>query len=218
MTDIVDITPPVRYSFAERSAARLNLSKSRFFLVLGLGAQLETGQNPLPATLSSCSRPNVVLKVVRLASKEKFWSRDQNSRILIELKGRQLPKSRIATANRIVSAIGGLFAHVHYTAYHDLAPYQIPKELIRDTELSVEQVEELEAPTGRDPSPFGIRARLGSFVIIPEPPTATRRLGGTVPLRSATMLNCVPLDCSEPDAKVETPSMEHTLQVCLRAD
>ena len=138
MTDIVDITPPVRYSFAERSAARLNLSKSRFFLVLGLGAQLETEQNPLPATLSSCSRPNVVLKVVRLASKEKFWSRDQNSRILIELKGRQSPKSRIATANRIVSAIGGLFAHVHHTAYHDLAPYQIPKELIRDTELSVE--------------------------------------------------------------------------------
>src|SRR5258707_13595558 len=155
MTDIVDITPPVRYSFAERSAARLNLSKSRFFLVLGLGAQLETGQNPLPATLSSCSRPNVVLKVVRLASKEKFWSRDQNSRILIELKGRQLPKSRIATANRIVSAIGGLFAHVHYTAYHDLAPYQIPKELIRGTELSVEQVEELEARTGET------RTRLG---------------------------------------------------------
>ncbi len=173
MTDIVDITPPVRYSFAERSAARLNLSKSRFFLVLGLGAQLETEQNPLPATLSSCSRPNVVLKVVRLASKEKFWSRDQNSRILIELKGRQSPKSRIATANRIVSAIGGLFAHVHHTAYHDLAPYQIPKELIRGTELSVEQVEELEARTGRDPYPFGIRARLGSFVIIPEPPTAT---------------------------------------------
>ena len=172
MTDIVDITPPVRYSFAERSAARLNLSKSRFFLVLGLGAQLETEQNPLPATLSSCSRPNVVLKVVRLASKEKFWSRDQNSRILIELKGRQSPKSRIATANRIVSAIGGLFAHVHHTAYHDLAPYQIPKELIRGTELSVEQVEELQARTGRDPYPFGIRARLGSFVIIPEPPTA----------------------------------------------
>jgi hypothetical protein len=173
MTDIVDITPPVRYSFAERSAARLSLSKSRFFLVFGLGAQLGTEENPLPATLSTCSKPNAVLKVVRLASKERIWSHDVNARILIELKGRQSPKSSAAAANRIVSAIGGLFAHVHHTAYHDLAPYQIPRELIKGTEVSLERLEELETRTGRDPYPTAIRARLGSFVTIPEPHTAT---------------------------------------------
>jgi hypothetical protein len=173
MTDIVDITPPVRYSFAERTAARLSLSKSRFFLLLGFGVGLGTEENPLPATLCSCSEPSVVLKVVTLISKKKIWSHSENARVLIELRGRQSPKSRVAAANRVVSAIGALFSHVHHTAYHDLAPYQIPKELMKGTEVSVEQVEEVEARTGRDPYPFGIRVRLGSFVIIPEPPTAT---------------------------------------------
>jgi len=32
----------------------------------------------------------------------------------------------------------------------------------------------------------------------------SRGPGGAVPLRSATLLSCVPLDGSEPDAKVET--------------
>jgi len=114
-----------------------------------------------------------VLKVVRLASEKKIWSHSENARILIELKGRQSPKSRIATANRIVSAIGGLFAHIHHTAYHDLAPYQIPRELIENAEVSVELLQELEALTGRNPHPAGILNRLGSFVIIPEPHTAT---------------------------------------------
>ena len=108
MNDIVDITPPVRYSFEERSAARLTLSKSRFFLVLGLGAGLGTEENPLPATLCTCSKPNAVLKVATVASKEKIWSHRENARILIELRGQQSAKSRVATANRIVSAIGGL--------------------------------------------------------------------------------------------------------------
>jgi hypothetical protein len=173
MTGFVDITPPVRYSFAERSAARLSLSKSRFFLVLGLGAHFETEQNPLPATLVTCSKPNIVLKVVRLASQERLWSHNERARILIELKGRQSPRSRVATANRIVSAIGGLFAHVHHTAYHDLAPYQIPRELVKGTEVSEEKVEELEAHTGRNPYPAGIQVRLRSCVIIPEQLTAT---------------------------------------------
>lgn len=39
-----------------------------------------------------------------------------------------------------------------------------------------------------------------------------------MPLRSATLLSCVPLDGSEPDAKVETLSLERTLHVCLDAD
>jgi len=172
MTDIVDITPPVRYSFAERSAARLRLSRSRFFLLLGLGASLETEQNPLPATMTTCSKPNVVLKVVRLASKDRFLSHSENARVLIELKGRQSPKSYIATANRVVSAVGALFSVVHHTSYHDLAPYQIPKELIEGTEVRVEQLEELEARTGINPC-SDIRIRLGSFVTIAEFHTAT---------------------------------------------
>jgi hypothetical protein len=120
---IVDISPPIQYSFAERRAARLSLGKSRFFLVLGLGSQLGSEQNPLPPTLCTCFKPDALLRVVRLVSKERIWSHNENARICIELKGRQTPKSRVATANRIVSAIGGLFAQVHHTAYHDLAPY-----------------------------------------------------------------------------------------------
>jgi hypothetical protein len=69
--------------------------------------------------------------------------------------------------------MGGLFSYVHHTAYHDLAPYQIPKALIDGGEVSVEQLEELEARTGGGPYPEGILARLGSFVIIAERDTAT---------------------------------------------
>jgi len=175
MTDIIDLTPPPRYSLAEREAARLSLSKSRFFLILGLGAQLGTKQNPLPPTLSTCPKSNAVLKVVTLASenKERIWSRSMNTRILVELKGRQSPNSLFSRANKIVSAIGGLFSHVHHTAYHDLAAYQIPKDLIQDGEVSAELLEELDAFTGRDSYPNGLRTRLGSCVIIPEPHTAT---------------------------------------------
>jgi hypothetical protein len=170
---IVDISPPIQYSFAERRAARLSLGKSRFFLVLGLGSQLGSEQNPLPPTLCTCFKPDALLRVVRLVSKERIWSHNENARICIELKGRQTPKSRVATANRIVSAIGGLFAQVHHTAYHDLAPYQVPRELIKGTEIRVELLERLKALTGREPHPAGIRGRLGSFVVIPDPPMAT---------------------------------------------
>jgi len=170
---IVDISPPIQYFFAERRAARLSLSKSRFFLVLGLGSQLGSEQNPLPPTLCTCSKPDAELRVVRLVSKEKIWSHNENARICIELKGRQSPKSRVATANKIVSAIGGLFAHVHHTAYHDLAPFQIPRELIKGNLIRVEQLERLEALTGSDPHPAGIRGRLGSFIVISDPPMAT---------------------------------------------
>jgi len=106
-------------------------------------------------------------------SKEKIWSHNENARICIELKGRQSPKSRVATANKIVSAIGGLFAHVHHTAYDDLAPFQIPRELIKGDLIRVEHLERLEALTGSDPHPAGIRGRLGSFIVISGPPMAT---------------------------------------------
>jgi len=172
MTDIVDLTLPPRYSFAERSAARLILNKSRFFLVLGLGAQLGTEENPLPPTLATCSNPNVVLTVIRLTSKKRIRCDNSNARVLIELRGRQSPKSRVATANRIVSAIGGLFSYVHHSACQDLALYQIPKALIEGAEVSEEQLVELEARTGREPYPEGILARLRSCVFIAESRTA----------------------------------------------
>ncbi len=170
---IVDKTPPVRYSFAERNAARLSLSGSRFFLVLGLGSQLGSEENPLPAVLCTCATPSALLRIVRLVSKKRIWSHNENARLCIELKGRQAPKKLVTMANRIVSAIGGLFAHVHHTAYHDLTPYQFPKEFLKGTEIKVEFLEQLEALTGRGPHPAGIRGRLGSFIVIPSPSVAT---------------------------------------------
>jgi hypothetical protein len=163
---IKDITPPVRYSFAERLAARLSLSKSRFFLILGLGSELGSEQNPLPATICTCSKPEALLKVVRLVSRGKSHFRKEKARICIELKAQQSPRSRIAAANKIVSAIGGLFAAVHHTAYHDLAPFQIPRELIKGTEIRVELLQELEARTAREPYPEGMQGRLGSYLVI----------------------------------------------------
>jgi hypothetical protein len=174
MTDIVDITPPVRYSFAERNAARLSLSKSRFFLVLGLGAGLGTEENPLPPTLATCSTPNVALRVVTLESRRKDWFRNkEKARVLLELRSPHSPKSSMNTANKVVSAIGALFTYVHHTTYYDLTPYQIPKELIRGTAVSVDELVELEARTGRDPYPTTLLNRLGSCVIIAETHTAT---------------------------------------------
>jgi hypothetical protein len=171
--DIVEITPPVRYSFAEQSAARRSLSKSRFFLVLGLGVHFDTEQNPLPETLCTCSKPSVVLKVVRVTGKERIWLHSENARILMELKGRHSPKSRIATANRTVGAIAGLFPSIHHsTAFHELAPYQIPRELIHATEVRAELLEGLEARIGKNLYQQGIRERLSSFFIIPDRPLA----------------------------------------------
>jgi hypothetical protein len=60
VADIVDITPPVRYSFEERIEARQELSKSPFFLVLGLGVELGAEANLLPETFCTCSEPSLV--------------------------------------------------------------------------------------------------------------------------------------------------------------
>lgn len=148
------------------------LRKSRFFLVFGLGVQLGTEENPLPKTLVTCSTPKFVLRVVRLTTKK--WQRvgNVNARVLIELKGEQSPKSRVTTASKIVSAIGGLFSYVHHTAYHDLAPYQIPKTLVEGDEVKEEQLEEVEARTGREAYPGAVLERIRSCVIIPESHTA----------------------------------------------
>jgi hypothetical protein len=135
--------------------------------------QLGTEENPLPATLATCSTPNGVLRVIRLTSKKWRKISNTNARVLIELKGRQSPKSRVATANRIVSAIGGLFSYVHHTSYHAFAPYQIPKALVEGAEVSEERLVELEARTGREGYPEGILERLWSCVIIADSRTAT---------------------------------------------
>ncbi len=155
----------------KRQAARLSLHKSRFFLILGLATQFGSEANPRPETLTTCSNPDALLKIVSVISKRRdWWSHGDKDRVLIELKTRRLP---IAGANRIVSAIGALFSHVHHTAYHDLASYQIPKVLIKETEVSAEDLEELEALVGKDSDPLGIATRLGSCVMIPPPHTAT---------------------------------------------
>jgi hypothetical protein len=128
MAGIRDITPPVRYAPAERRAARENLAKSRFFLVLGLGLQPEYKQNPIPPIICTCPQPHALLKVVRLESEERHRSRDLDGRVCIELKGRQSPKARIGAANRIASAIGALFTFVHHTNWQGIVPYQIRKK------------------------------------------------------------------------------------------
>jgi hypothetical protein len=162
---IVNITAPDEYSPAERSAARESLCKSRFFLVLGLGARLGSEENQPPSTLCTCSNPDALLKVVTLESKK--WRHNQNARIFIELKGRGTPKSRLSAANRIVSAIAGLFAQVHHTAYHAFTPYQIPKEFIKGVEVKLELVERLDDLTG-DPYGPDIKEELQSFVTISD--------------------------------------------------
>lgn len=171
MADIVDVTPPARYSFAERRAARLALRKSRFFLVFGLIPDWGSERNPIPPSITTCSTPEFFVRQIGLVNKSTRLS-DRSPRLLIELKGRQSPKMRVATATRIVSAIGALFAHVHHTAYADVMPYQIPKELAKVQEVSVEQIKELEARTGFDPYAVNLLMRLTSGVTIPSSSTA----------------------------------------------
>lgn len=172
MTNLVDTTHPARYSFADRSAARFSLSKSRFFLVLGLGLQFETSGSPFPAILCSRSTPGAVLRVVRLTRKRKELSPSGNIRVLIELKGRHSARSLDAKASRITSAMTALFSHVHHTWISELEPYQIPQELIRSGKISVEQVEELEQLVGRGWYVPGVFDRVTSCVIISPSLTA----------------------------------------------
>jgi hypothetical protein len=165
MDDILNITPPQKYSFAQRSAARLSLSKSRFFLLLGLGAQFGREENPIPTPFCTCSNPRFELRVVRATHEKTTRCRDMQARILIELKGRYSAKARRATAKKIASAIEGLFSHVHHSHF-EFTPYQIPKEFIKRGEVQVGLVEELEALTEGDIYLDRIRERLLSSVLI----------------------------------------------------
>lgn len=166
MNSIVDLTPPPRYSFAQRRDARLSLSKSRFFLLLGLGAELGSEGNPLPTPFCTCSNPNFELRVVRVTDEpDTTGDHDRKRRFLIELKGRQSAKARRATAKKISSAIEGLFSHVHHSHF-EFTPHQIPKEFIKRDEVSVGLIEELEVLTEGDIYLNWIRNRLTSFVMI----------------------------------------------------
>lgn len=171
---IRDISPPERrYSAAERDAARLSLAKSRFFLILGLGTQMGSEQNPIPSTICTCARPDAVLKVVTLQSKDKQLSRDNNARICIELKGRQSSKARVAAANRIVSAVGSLFTLIHPTNCQEFLSYQIEKGLISGTSVQVEALEQLESLT-RSADMFldAFMEKIRSYLIISDSATA----------------------------------------------
>jgi hypothetical protein len=168
--DMVTLGPDSQVSDADRRSARLNFSKSPLFLILGLGWQLGN-EKTVPRTICTCHRPEFKLRVVRLVGDEAF-SPHHNARILIELKGRQSPKLRIAAANRIVSAIEGLFAHVHHS-WWDFQPYQFPKGLLRGAELNARLLNELDALVGRTFGPEGFMSRLVSGVMISDPHMAS---------------------------------------------
>jgi hypothetical protein len=168
-----NITPPERYTPAERLAARLSAAKSRFFLVLGLGWQLLDHDNPIPPAICSLTKPRALLKVIRLKSNGKGWSQEINVRICIELKGRQSPRTRIAAANRIVGAIGALFTFVHHTNYQDIVPYQIPKELMSSSTVNVDLIERFDELTTHGPIHHSESlAKIRSSIYIPDQSTA----------------------------------------------
>jgi hypothetical protein len=160
---IKSIGPNFPYSEAERHSARLSLIRSRFFLVLGLGSQLGCEDNPVPATICSCHKPEAVLRVISLIGDKTFTAPHESARILIELKEKQSPKSCITTANRIVSAMEGLFSQVQHLR-RDFEPYQFPKELMKGAEIDVGLLKQLEILTGRS-SIIDFTGKL-SYVII----------------------------------------------------
>jgi hypothetical protein len=133
----------------------------------------------IPDPFCTCFNPDAAFSIVKLSSKDEKHPRSprlpppaQYDRICIELKGQHVPKQRQWAANRLVSAISGLFASVHHTADSDLAPYQIPKEIMNGGEIRVEVLEELENLTGELViSPIGNRAR--SFMVISDSEVAS---------------------------------------------
>jgi len=165
---IVEITQTDVYSPGQRLAARSRLNKSPVFLLLGLGSELGSERNPLPSTRCICSLPGAQLKVLTLVSRSKSWTRSANARICIELTARQSPKARKVAANKILSGIEGLFAQVHHTTYEDFGLYRIPRQLINGSEVSIENVERLDAMTAEIPSKGAIERKLGSFIVIPD--------------------------------------------------
>jgi hypothetical protein len=160
---------PNAISFEARRAAVQSQRRSQHFMVLGLGLGLRIGpqDDPLPATVSSCDRPALVLKVLRLAGDDKFWPHDHNQRLWLEVTERGSAIRRIEIARRVLGAISGLYSHVHHTAYDDLALYQFPIQLLQGGNIRVEQLEQLDALTNRFHRQEEFKARLGSFVVIP---------------------------------------------------
>ena len=166
--EIEDITPTDQYSVEQRLTGRSSLSTSPFFLLLGLGAELGSEQNPLPSERRICSLSGAQLRVLKLVSKDKSSSLSQDARICIELTGRQSPKARKTAANRIVSAIGGLFAQVQHIARDEFEPYQIPRESIAGAEVSIELLKQTEVLTASAHFRGALERRLDSFTGIPR--------------------------------------------------
>jgi hypothetical protein len=164
---IVEITPE-QCSLEPDTATLSSLRNSPFFLLLGMGAELGSQENPLPSTRSICSLPGAQLRVLSLVGKDRISFDGQSARICIELAGRQSSKARITTANKIVSAIGGLFAQVHHTVYHEFEPYQIPKRAIARSEVNLRILEQVEALTSAGPSNSALKRRLGTLIVIPR--------------------------------------------------
>ncbi len=137
-----------------RGKTRCSFGPEKIALLSGsrLKTRFRLRTQPAPSNNRHLLCALFLLRQIALTSKKPRWSRE-DTRLLLELKGRQSPNSRVATASRIVSAIGALFSHVHHTACASLAPYQIPKELAKGKEVSVEQIEELEANKRFPPLP-----------------------------------------------------------------
>jgi hypothetical protein len=155
------------YSPEQRRALLVSLSRSRFFILLGLSADFD-GSTPA-RMICTCANPKVVIKLVQLVSQSGDWHNGYNNwRFCIELKGRQSPATRITGAKRIASAIEGLLALVHHTAGIEFRPYQIPKEFIKRGAVSVELLERLEEFTGREQFTEDIRSSAKSFFAIPN--------------------------------------------------
>jgi hypothetical protein len=160
---------PDQISAEDRSALISALKRSRHFLVLGLGVRAATEERPLPETVSSCDDPQVRLKVLSLAGKERSRvprGYTYNERLCIEVKERGSSKSRLAIARKVLSGISGLFSHVHHWTNDELAVFQFPKELIEGTAVSIEALQNLEPLM--EMRQGEVQERLGSFTVIPD--------------------------------------------------
>jgi hypothetical protein len=122
--------------------------RSRHFLILGLNADFEELDNPIPSHV--CTWPLGTIKVAQLVSNEhrEIWPR-----FLLEI-GEIKPRSAREIkreAHRITSAIENLFTHAHHTSIGEFAPYQIPKLLAEET-IKSDTLQHLDELIGKDSS------------------------------------------------------------------
>jgi hypothetical protein len=152
MSEIFDISPPIRYSL-QRQAAQSSLSRSRFFLLLGFAPSFYPVDNLEPSSFCTSSALDLKLSPVTLCQNESQQWRSGDSRILLEFTRRMRPGALAVAANKVASALTGLFTHVHHTAYCEFTLYQIPREMIEEGKIETRLLEELDALTGESPFP-----------------------------------------------------------------